>query len=452
VEQAEIETLVTELEGRIDRLRSLYDMYFMGIERLEPLVPRKDVERRMAVLRKEQIRNTGLRFKFNVIIQRFNTYQTYWLRISRQIEQGTYRRDVMRATARFGVDPTKERAASAVPPPPEPEAEEAEEFEVNLDDFDDGADLLQSFGAEDDPFADLVPPPAAAPPGRQRFASVVRLDLDDLADPFEENDPFPKPATPSVTAPAPKVRIAPRAGSASLPAPGGEPVANAPRIGIRAGNTPAPTPPPQSAQASVAPFSPRVNEPPRVIVAKRASIPDELERNASVRPGIPSPPPPSSPSLRGAGAAAAAPRVVSRQAGPSVSSPPAAVAKPPAASAPAAPTRAVPPAAAPPAPATPAQVRAPAPAPVAAPAPSPAAAAPAKHVGDLSGDRFGQLFTKYVETRRERNEPTHAITREALAKQLSESTERLKAKHGGKAIDFEVVVKDGKTILRPVVK
>ena len=79
-------------------------------------------------------------------------------------------------------------------------------------------------------------------------------------------------------------------------------------------------------------------------------------------------------------------------------------------------------------------------------------AAPARAVGDLTGDRFGQIYSKYVETRRGQNEPTHAITRDALAKQLAESTERLKQKHAGKAIDFEVVVKEGKTILRPVVK
>src|ERR1700733_6475718 len=115
--------LVGELETRLDRLRSLYDQYFMGIERLEPLVPRKDVERRMAILRKEQIRNTGLRFKFQTLTQRFNTYQTYWIRISRQIEQGTYRRDVMRATARFGVDPTKERPSETEAPPPRVDVE-----------------------------------------------------------------------------------------------------------------------------------------------------------------------------------------------------------------------------------------------------------------------------------------------------------------------------------------
>jgi hypothetical protein len=73
-------------------------------------------------------------------------------------------------------------------------------------------------------------------------------------------------------------------------------------------------------------------------------------------------------------------------------------------------------------------------------------------VGDLSDERFGHLYSKYVETRRAQNEPTHAITRDALAKQLAESTERLRQKSGGKPIDFEVVVKEGRTVLKPVVK
>ena len=40
MEQAELENLVTELELRVDRLRSLFEQYFMGIEKLEPGVPR----------------------------------------------------------------------------------------------------------------------------------------------------------------------------------------------------------------------------------------------------------------------------------------------------------------------------------------------------------------------------------------------------------------------------
>ena len=54
------------------------------------------------MLRREQIRNTGLRFKLETAIQRYNTYQQYWQRIVREIENGTYQRDLGRAAARFG--------------------------------------------------------------------------------------------------------------------------------------------------------------------------------------------------------------------------------------------------------------------------------------------------------------------------------------------------------------
>src|SRR6185436_104839 len=74
----------------------------MSIERLEPMILRKEVDRRFWALRREQIRNTGLRFKLEMTIQRYNTYQQYWQRIVREIENGTYQRDLGRAAQRFG--------------------------------------------------------------------------------------------------------------------------------------------------------------------------------------------------------------------------------------------------------------------------------------------------------------------------------------------------------------
>src|SRR5450432_4678860 len=69
----------------------------MGIERIEPAIPRKDVDRRIYVLRREKIRNTAKRFKLQTIISRYNTFQQYWQRICREIEAGTYKRHVIRA-------------------------------------------------------------------------------------------------------------------------------------------------------------------------------------------------------------------------------------------------------------------------------------------------------------------------------------------------------------------
>lgn len=100
--QSELETALVELEQRVDRLRASYEQYFLGYEKIEPGVLRKDVDRRFTALRKHQIRNTALRFRFNVITQRFNTYSMYWTRICRQIEEGTYKRHVVKAARRFG--------------------------------------------------------------------------------------------------------------------------------------------------------------------------------------------------------------------------------------------------------------------------------------------------------------------------------------------------------------
>jgi len=62
-----------------------------------------------------------------------------------------------------------------------------------------------------------------------------------------------------------------------------------------------------------------------------------------------------------------------------------------------------------------------------------------------------QIYSQYVQSRRAQKESTAALTYDAMAKSLRESSQKLREKHG-KSIDFEVTVKDGKTILRPVVK
>src|ERR1044071_685674 len=98
----EIDVALDELEGRLERLRSLYEQYFIGIEKIEPTIPRQDVDRRIYALRKVQIRNTARRFKLQTIIQRYNTFQQHWIRICREIENGTYHRHVLKAEKRFG--------------------------------------------------------------------------------------------------------------------------------------------------------------------------------------------------------------------------------------------------------------------------------------------------------------------------------------------------------------
>jgi hypothetical protein len=338
VEQSEIEKTVTDLEMRVDRLRSLYDQYFMGIERIPPAVSHKDVERRIQMMRKEQIRNTGLRFRFQMLIQRYNTYQSYWQRITRQIEEGTYKRDLVRAKRK--VEAQEKVRASEAP--------------LSID-------VVVS----------EPPPPLEPPTTKMDRPRAIALDLDDLAPPRPAAPKVPPAAgsKPGVPVPPPSVTI-----------PGARPVWR--KVGEAA-----PTAPPAPTLA-FKPAAPAVSRPPPVPTKPAATAP-------------PKPPPQPAP--------------------------------------------ATPPKPAP-QPAPPAPVAKPQPAP-----PAPAAAAP-KKPGDISEDRMRQLYADYVQTKRSQKESTASVTYDALARTIRDSTAKLKEKHGGKSVDFEVTVKDGKTILKPVVK
>jgi len=356
LEQSEIEKAVGDLETRVDRLRSLYDQYFMGIERIPPAVSHKDVERRIQMMRKEQIRNTGLRFRFQMLIQRYNTYQSYWVRITRQIEEGTYKRDVVRAKKRVEV---VERARASDAPP--------------------SIDVIVS---------EPPPPPEHEPPTTKiERPAAITLDLDED---FKELGAFkPRPAVSKVPPAAgskPPVPVPPP----SVTIPGARTVWRKVGEGTSAA-PPAPT-------VTIKPATPAVSRPPPVPTRPSAAAPPQPAPAAKPQP------------------------------------PPLPAAKPPPAPSPAAKPQPPPPPAAKPQP---------------APPPPPAAAA---KPGDISDDRMRQLYADYVQTKRSQKESTASVTYDALARTIRDSTAKLKEKHGGKSVDFEVTVKDGKTILKPVVK
>lgn len=93
----EFEAALSDADLRLKRLRSLYDQWFSGIERFEPQQDRTQFETLLTRMRQQMPRNTAVRFRLQQLNQRYTTYSAYWARVSRQIEEGTYHRDVMRA-------------------------------------------------------------------------------------------------------------------------------------------------------------------------------------------------------------------------------------------------------------------------------------------------------------------------------------------------------------------
>lgn len=586
MDATEIDRHIGELEEKLDRLRSLYEQYFCGIEKLEPQVPRKDLDRRIVLLRKEQIRNTAMRFKLNTIVQRYNTMQQHWNRVLREIENGTYKRDLARAAARFGVDEALttvsrkraeriavglkaqlERQGRKGPPKKKEEEEEYEQLEegdlevAEGDEFDDAPtpppavapeaapapafpiaqpfdDSYQQAAQQQNPawqghaqyaqeqqayhaaqqaaqqhawaqqqyyaqqqqyyqqqqanqqaqHQQQYQPPVqhhAATQAPEAYVQPAHLAAPDPSAPDQPNS-WRQPAVtgkdkkagglrlgggPSKRASAEALnRIASTLGSEgpasqnaaqAAPAPEAAPpkeVARKPLLsnplGFDLPDSPSSRPPPPPKEPAKEPMAlkpPTANAPPSARSVEAPSTRGPLGSKPQLAPPPPknnTPPPASRPpgALRPAGASPATPSpapVVATSPTPKPATP---------APAPAAPT---------PAPKTPT------PAPAAAtPAPSPAAEAPArerhpqsparapgtKREDSLSDVRLREIYSQYVTSRRDRNESTAGITFEKLADSLRSQAEKLKSKHASKRVDYEVVVKEGKTLIKPIVR
>jgi len=487
VEAAELDVAIDELETRLERLRALYEQYFMGIERIEPAIARKDVDRRIYVLRREKIRNTAKRFKLQTIIQRYNTFQQYWQRICREIENGTYKRHLLKAQKngdlltiaarkRLGrqaktseppieaaapSQPPEERAPSASPGPrsPLPPAPVV------------GAPATAGFLARRPPLPSRpgeAPAAAAAAPPPPPLAARVG----DLADeqPTAPRAVVPRPARPSTTPPAKFESLDldmdfmsdwdPSSTQASRPktASGAKPAAPAARNAPPAPR-PAPRPAPPSPAIPPAPrpvtASPAIPAPPRPATAP---APPPKPAAVAAPPPKREPAPVAAPVAKPLSPPKPEPAAAAPVAKPAAKPEPAPVAKP----APAPPPAVAKPAAAPPvakpvaAPAVtkPAPAAKPAPAPNAVkpvPAPAPAAKAPAAAAGsNVDEARLRELHSRLQQAKQQTNEAK--VSFEGMAKSIRAAEAKLREQHKDRKIEFDVVIKDGKAIVKPTVR
>jgi hypothetical protein len=91
---------LTELDEAIVNLQVLYEKYFLGIDRRPPEQERKRVSEKTRELKNTNIRNTALKFKINTLFAKLLSFERMWDRTLREIEDGTYKRDVFKAKLR----------------------------------------------------------------------------------------------------------------------------------------------------------------------------------------------------------------------------------------------------------------------------------------------------------------------------------------------------------------
>jgi hypothetical protein len=106
-EETDVEELLDTVDKTLDRLKTLYEQYFLGIQKQAPSFIHNDIERKLRDLAQMQLRNTGLRYRLATLQQKFGSYNSYWRRTLRQIENGTYARQL----SKVGRDAVRSGAA-----------------------------------------------------------------------------------------------------------------------------------------------------------------------------------------------------------------------------------------------------------------------------------------------------------------------------------------------------
>lgn len=96
----ELDAILTDLERKIERLRIGYEQFFLGMEKIVPSQRQKDVVRIIYRLQAAKLRGAQAKFRFQSLVQRFNSHKAYWNRTVREIEAGTYKRQTFRAKQR----------------------------------------------------------------------------------------------------------------------------------------------------------------------------------------------------------------------------------------------------------------------------------------------------------------------------------------------------------------
>ncbi len=100
LEPEELEKELDDLQRKLERLRVLYEQFFMGMERTPPYNLRREVVRIVHRLAQVRTRHAGLKFRLSSLIQRFNSHKAYWARTTREIESGTYKKHQYRVKRR----------------------------------------------------------------------------------------------------------------------------------------------------------------------------------------------------------------------------------------------------------------------------------------------------------------------------------------------------------------
>jgi hypothetical protein len=110
---------IDELDESMSQLQVLYEKFFLGIDRRPPEQERKKVSTRMRALRTTMVKNTALKFRIQTLFAKLISFERMWDRTLREMEEGTYKRDVFKAKLRQGKEAQRPAATPKTPDIPD---------------------------------------------------------------------------------------------------------------------------------------------------------------------------------------------------------------------------------------------------------------------------------------------------------------------------------------------
>lgn len=96
----EVDRKLDVLEKRIGETHALYEQYFIDIIPHPPEEKDRQIKLMIKALLKEPFKQQAVKFRLRTLITRYQTYNTYWTRVMKQREEGTYSKDLFKADAR----------------------------------------------------------------------------------------------------------------------------------------------------------------------------------------------------------------------------------------------------------------------------------------------------------------------------------------------------------------
>jgi len=112
-ERLNIRSELDQLEAQLNDLKIQYEQHFCGILPMAPDKPHAEVKRQIRKLMKAPFKSSAMTFRLRVLENRYQAFNTYWARVMKQREDGTYSRDVYKATLRERFSIEDEKAETA---------------------------------------------------------------------------------------------------------------------------------------------------------------------------------------------------------------------------------------------------------------------------------------------------------------------------------------------------